>query len=64
MFDDRWGRILDRFVARQNIEHFSQQLETERDPVKRANLQKLLDEAHEQLKQAEAARDREEPTRR
>jgi hypothetical protein len=55
---------MDRFVARRNIEHFSHQLETGRDPVKRSNIEKLLDEACEQLRQAEEAHQREAETRR
>ena len=51
---------MDRFVARRNIDHFRQQLEAERDPAKRANLKKLLEEAHEQLRQAQEAHRREE----
>ncbi len=50
---------MDRFVARRNIDHFRQQLETERDPAKRANLEHLLEEAQEQLRQAEEAHRRE-----
>ena len=46
---------MDRFVARQNIEHFHQQLAAERDPAKRAQLQTLLREAELQLREAEAA---------
>lgn len=46
---------MDRFVARRNIEIFSQQLETELDPAKRAKLEKLLQEAREQLRLAEEA---------
>jgi hypothetical protein len=55
---------VDRFVARRNIEHFRQQLEEERDPEKRANLQKLLEDAREQLKQAEEAHRLEDRARR
>ncbi len=54
---------MDRFVARQNIEHFAQQLSQERDPEKRAHLQRLLDEAREQLRQAEAAHRQNPPKR-
>ena len=52
---------MDRFVARQNVEMFSHQLETERDPVKRGQLEELLREARDQLKQAEEAHRREQP---
>ncbi len=46
---------MDRFVARQNIARFQQQLADESDPETRAHLQALLDEAQEQLRQAEEA---------
>lgn len=46
---------MDRFVARRNIDHFHQQLEAERDPARRANLERLLAEAQQQLSQAEEA---------
>ena len=46
---------MDRFVARQNIDHFRQQLAAERDAGKRAQLEGLLREAEAQLKAAEEA---------
>ena len=46
---------MDRFVARQNIARFREQLAKERDLEARAHLQRLLDEASEQLRQAEDA---------
>lgn len=39
-----------RFIARQNIEHYSAQLKIETDPAKREMLLKLL--AEEEAKQA------------
>jgi hypothetical protein len=41
---------MDKFVVRQNIAHYTNQLMTETDPVKRELLQKLL--AEEMVKQA------------
>ena len=41
---------MDTFIIRQNIAHYTQQLMTETDPVKRELLQKLL--AEEMVKQA------------
>jgi hypothetical protein len=35
---------MEKFVARQNIAHFTSQLTTDPDPVKRELLQKLLTE--------------------
>ena len=46
---------MDRFIARQNIEHFRQRLDLARDPEERARLERLLSEATEQLRQAEEA---------
>ena len=46
----RGGFSMDRFVERQNIAHFEDQLKTEADPIKRAMLQRLLTE--EKAKQA------------
>jgi hypothetical protein len=47
---------MDRFVARQNIDNFRQQLANEPDPGRRAQLQQLLREAEAQLKAADQAR--------
>ena len=44
---------MDRFVARQNIEHFRELLAAARDPEERKRLERFLAEAHEQLRQAE-----------
>jgi hypothetical protein len=44
------GLPMDKFIMRQNIAHYSNQLMTETDPVKRELLQKLL--AEEMVKQA------------
>ncbi len=52
---------MDRFVARQNIEHFRELLAAERDPQERSRLEQLLAEAREQLRQAEAAHRRNPP---
>jgi len=41
---------MDKFIMRQNIAHYTNQLMTETDPVKRELLQKLL--AEEMVKQA------------
>ena len=41
---------MDRFIERQNIAHYVDQLKTKTDPIKRAMLQKLL--AEEKVKQA------------
>ena len=41
---------MDKFIMRQNIAHYTNQLMTETDPVKRELLQKLL--AEEMIKQA------------
>ena len=41
---------MDRFIERQNIAHYVDQLKTQTDPIKRAMLQKLL--AEEKIKQA------------
>ncbi len=41
---------MDQFVERQNIAHYVNQLETEKDPAKRAMLERLL--AEEKAKQA------------
>jgi hypothetical protein len=46
---------VDRFVARQNVVRFRQRLAEERDPEARAHLKRLLDEANQQLEQAEEA---------
>lgn len=46
---------MDRFIARQNIDHFRRQLATARDPAERAQLEKLLAEAQEELRRAEAS---------
>jgi hypothetical protein len=48
----REGGRIEKFIARQNIAHFTSQLTTETDPVKRELLQKLLTE--EMVKQAQA----------
>ena len=44
---------MDRFIARQNIEHFRQLLAQARDPEERIRLERFLSEATEQLRQAE-----------
>jgi len=49
------GAAVDRFVARQNVEHFRQQLAAEPDLLKRERLSALLKEALEQLRLAELA---------
>ncbi len=36
---------MERFIARQNIEHYRQLLQTERDPAVRAQIERLLAEA-------------------
>jgi hypothetical protein len=41
---------MERFIERQNVEHYKDLLKSEKDPVKRAVLQKLL--AEEEAKQA------------
>jgi hypothetical protein len=46
----RAGFHMDRFIERQNIAHYVDQLKTQTDPIKRAMLQKLL--AEEKIKQA------------
>jgi hypothetical protein len=46
----RGGFHMDRFIERQNIAHYVDQLKTQTDPIKRAMLQKLL--AEEKIKQA------------
>jgi hypothetical protein len=38
------GVLMDEFIARQNIAHYTQQLVTETDPIKREMLKKLLAE--------------------
>lgn len=38
------GVLMDEFIARQNVAHYTQQLVTETDPVKREMLKKLLAE--------------------
>jgi rubrerythrin len=45
--------FMDKFVERQNIAHYLEQLETEKDPTKRAMLERLLTE--EKGKQASHA---------
>lgn len=52
---------MDRFVARQNIEHFRRRLDEARDPALRAELQQLLAEAQDQLRQAEEAHQSDPP---
>jgi hypothetical protein len=44
---------MDEFVERQNITHYVDQLKTEKDPTKRAMLERLLEE--EKVKQANHA---------
>jgi len=46
---------MERFIARQNIEHFRQLLAETHDPEARARLERLLSEARGQLKRAEQA---------
>ncbi len=36
---------MDKFIERQNIAHYEDQLKTETEPIKRTMLQKLLPEA-------------------
>jgi predicted phosphatase len=36
------GVLMDEFIARQNVAHYTQQLVTETDPIKREMLKKLL----------------------
>ena len=43
---------MDRFVARQNIEHLRETLGTEIDPVRRKMIGRLLAEQDEELKAA------------
>ncbi|MGC2078180.1 MAG: hypothetical protein WA728_19525 [Xanthobacteraceae bacterium] len=38
------GAFMDRFIERQNIAHYVEQLKTETDPIKREMLQQLLAE--------------------
>jgi hypothetical protein len=57
----RRGSVVDRFIARQNIEHFRQLLAQARDPEERARLERFLSEATEQLRQAEEAFRRDPP---
>jgi hypothetical protein len=45
---------MERFVRRQNIEHYKELLKTIDDPVKRAVIEKLLQEEEHKLKSAEA----------
>jgi len=52
---------MDRFVARQNIDNFRQQLAVERDAGKRSRLEQLLHEAEAQLKAAEQAHSKGHP---
>lgn len=51
----RRGSLVDRFIARQNIEHFRQLLVQAGDPKERARLERFLSEAIEQLRQADEA---------
>ena len=46
---------MDRFVARKNIEHFRQMLAQAHDLEERDRLERLLNEAYQQLRQAESA---------
>ena len=46
--------MVDRFVARQNIEHYHHLLATETDDAKRQQLMRLLTEEEAKLKAAEA----------
>jgi hypothetical protein len=46
---------MDRFVTRQNVDHFRRQLAVEGDPAKRARLETLLHESEQALRDAEAA---------
>ena len=48
------GFAMDEFVERQNITHYVDQLKTEKDPTKRAMLERLL--AEEKAKQAHPPR--------
>ena len=45
---------MEKFIERQNIAHYEDQLKAESDPVKRAMLERLL--AEEKVKQASGAR--------
>jgi hypothetical protein len=47
---DKEGSSMEKFIVRQNITHYTNQLMTEPDPIKRELLQKLL--AGEMVKQA------------
>ena len=44
---------MERFVRRQNIEHFKELLKIETDPGKRRAIEKLLREEEAKLKEAE-----------
>ena len=44
---------MERFVRRQNIEHFKALLKMETDPAKRRSIEKLLREEEGKLKEAE-----------
>ena len=46
------------FIARENIKRFEAQLAACTDPVQRETLMRLLDEAFQQLAEAEAAKRR------
>ena len=46
---------MDRFVARQNIQHFRHMLKDALDPQERARVEGLLREAEERLRTAEEA---------
>jgi hypothetical protein len=44
---------LERFLGRQNIEHYKELLKTVTDPVRRGMIEKLLREEEQKLKLAE-----------
>jgi hypothetical protein len=48
--------VMERFVRRQNIEHFREMLKIITDPVQRSLIEKLLVEEEAKLKKAEEDR--------
>jgi hypothetical protein len=48
-----WDQVMERFVHRQNIEHFQELLKTTADTARREKIMKLLAEEKAALKKAE-----------
>jgi hypothetical protein len=61
---ERFAGRTERFVGRQNIEHFRAMLKTTTDPGQRKVLEKLLLEAEAKLKKDEEDRKRNNASRR